>query len=501
MFDDREYKGLDKNGPPNDLHARLDFAVNELKCKTPENSAFGVLTLRQRLLFLFLFAAFALAVFVTPQTAFIAAGYVITSYFLIAMAFRIVLMALGARRYSASERADKPVALGSEPADLPVITILAPLYRDAEALDSLSNAIGALDYPACKKDVILLLEEDDPQTYNQAMRLGLGASRRIVRLPDIGPRTKPKACNVGLTYALGDYVVIYDAEDRPEPDQLMKAAAAFREADDKLACVQARLNYYNARENWLTRLFTLEYALWFDWLLPALQRIGAPIPLGGTSNFFRTDILRRAGGWDAYNVTEDADLGVRLSKLGYRIEMLDSTTYEEANCRLGNWVRQRSRWIKGHLLTWLVHMRRPGDIVKTTGWIGLLSLQLFLAGNVFAALFSPVLWILFIAMTLGLAPSLAQAPPTLEALNAFALIFGNACFAGAAMMAPLKRGWKDLCLYGATAPAYWLLTSLAAYKALWQVFFRPYYWEKTDHMISAYSSPSRDAARSPARAA
>lgn len=177
--------------------------------------------------------------------------------------------------------------------ELPVITILARLYRDSEALPSLSLALDALDYPTEKKDIKLLPERDDAQTFGEALRLGLTARHEVIRAPALGPRTKPKACNYGLLRARGELIVIYDAEDQPETDQLKKAAIAFDAADPRLACVQARLNYYNTKENWLTRLFTQEYSLCFDWLLPALQRLGAPIPLGGAANFFRTDATRR----------------------------------------------------------------------------------------------------------------------------------------------------------------------------------------------------------------
>ncbi len=230
-------------------------------------------------------------------------------------------------------------------------------------------------------------------------------------------------------------------------------------------------------------------------MLPALQRLEAPIPLGGTSNFFRRDILLKVGGWDPFNVTEDADLGLRLSKLGYRVEILDSTTYEEANCKFGNWIRQRSRWIKGHLQTWLVHMRRPQDIVATTGWRGLFSIQLFLAGNVFSALINPLLWATFLIFQFADASVVTNdIPKPLQQLNLYALVFGNLLFVAFAAAAPLKRGWRGLCVFGMTAPFYWLLTSLAAYKALWQIIFRPYYWGKTDHTISKMAVQRRELA-------
>ena len=223
-----------------------------------------------------------------------------------------------------------------------------------------------------------------------------------------------------------------------------------------------------------------------------MQRLGAPIPLGGTSNYFRTDTLLDVGGWDPFNVTEDADLGLRLSKLGYRVEILDSTTFEEANCKTGNWIRQRSRWMKGYIQTWFVHMRRPQDIINTSGWSGFLSVQLFIAGNVFSALINPILWSVFALWLVTHAGAISAAfPGPLLGLNIFALTVGNLFFILLAVIAPLKRGWRRLSWSGLTAPFYWLLASLAAYKAVWQLIFRPHYWEKTDHVISEEAMAQR----------
>ena len=482
MYDAPEPTHNGEHGPEAFTDEECDRIVHGLKRETPENSALGVLSPSQRVIFVSVLIVFVALVAAAPFAVFIAVNVFVAAYFLLAICYRIFLMMMGRKT---------PIAESASPSrddrsSLPVITILAPLYRDAASLAGLSRAIDALAYPQEKKDVKLLLEEDDPETIAKAKSLNLQDRYEVIVVPNIGPRTKPKACDFGLLRARGELVVIYDAEDQPETDQLCKAAAAFANGDQNLACLQARLNYYNARENWLTRLFTLEYSLWFDWLLPALQKLNAPIPLGGTSNFFRTDLLRKVGGWDPYNVTEDADLGLRLAKLGYRVEMLDSTTFEEANCRLGNWIRQRSRWIKGHLQTWLVHMRRPQAFVSETGWHGLLSIQLFLAGNVASALINPLLWgLLLLVNGLGLTVLKTTTPHGLQILNLTTLVIGNLGFVVCAVIAPVKRGWRDLCLYGITAPLYWMLTSIAAYKALWQIIFRPYYWEKTDHMISA----------------
>ncbi|HCM84331.1 MAG TPA: glycosyltransferase, partial [Rhodospirillaceae bacterium] len=158
-------------------------------------------------------------------------------------------------------------------------------------------------------------------------------------VPESHPQTKPKACNYALPFARGEYLVIYDAEDKPEPDQLKKTLLSFQRAPENTICIQARLNYFNARENWLTRMFTLDYSLWFDLMLPGLERLGVPIPLGGTSNHFKIKVLRELHAWDPYNVTEDADLGVRITQKGYRVGIVDSTTFEEANCAIPNWIR------------------------------------------------------------------------------------------------------------------------------------------------------------------
>ncbi|WP_428410540.1 glycosyltransferase family 2 protein [Hyphococcus sp.] len=432
----------------------------------------------------------AIVAFQWPLAVFVIFNSVTAVYFTAAVCFRFYLLALGW-----DDKIDAAPLHILHDEDLPVITILLPLYKDATALPLLACYVDRLDYPEHKKDVKLLLEEDDLGTTEEALRLGLAERYEMIIVPPCEPRTKPKACNVGLQMARGELIVIYDAEDQPEADQLRKAAAAFHAREETLACVQARLNYFNHDENWLTRLFTLEYSLWFDWLLPALQKMGAPIPLGGTSNFFRTETLRAVGGWDPYNVTEDADLGLRLARLGYSVEVIGSTTFEEANCKTGNWLRQRSRWLKGYVQTWLVHMRRPQRIIATTGWRGFLAVQLFVAGNVFSAIINPIMWGLFLFWTFARPQTLqGLLPAPLVWLNLFALVAGNFVFILTMAIGPLKRGWRGLAPFALTAPAYWLLSSLAAYKALWQAVFRPHYWEKTDHVISAAARKRREAA-------
>ncbi len=346
-----------------------------------------------------------------------------------------------------------------------------------------------LDYPKSKLDVKLVLEADDVDTIDAAKRLGLEAIFEIIRVPPSQPKTKPKACNYALRFARGQLLTIYDAEDKPEPSQLRKVVAAFAKASPETACIQARLNYYNADENWLTRMFALEYTLWFDFYLPALEWLRIPIPLGGTSNHFKLDVLRDIDAWDPYNVTEDADLGVRLTQRGYRVGVVNSTTYEEANVSIPNWIRQRSRWLKGYMQTWLVHMRKPVHLYRSTGMRGFWGFQFFVGGTFFVALMSPLLWL---AIFTGAMTSVF--PPALLYLSMFNLLVGNGFFIYMTLVAGFKRDYMKLAPYALTVPLYWMLQSVAAYKGLWQLIRNPFYWEKTTHGISKYMDAERQAA-------
>ena len=227
-------------------------------------------------------------------------------------------------------------------------------------------------------------------------------------------------------------------------------------------------------------MFALDYALWFDMLLPGLDRIGVPMPLGGTSNHFRTQVLRDIGGWDAFNVTEDADIGIRLAQLGYRVSMIPSTTYEEAPVTLGPWLRQRSRWLKGYMQTWLVHMRHPLLLLRRAGPGGFLAFQLFLGGGIVFALANPLLWLLFLGSALWGWQSWAG----IGAVPGAGLLANNLLLTVLAMLSPQRCGRGDLAPYGLTVIAYWALVSLAGYRALAQLMTRPFYWEKTQHGVT-----------------
>ncbi len=371
-------------------------------------------------------------------------------------------------------------------ATLPIYSIIVPLFREESALADVVAALERLEYPVGRLDVMLVLESTDQATQAAAQLLRLPPHMRIVIIPDLLPRTKPKALNYALQMARGEYVVVFDAEDEPEPDQLLRALAMF-EADPRLCCVQARLDIYNWRENWLTRQFALEYGALFSGLLPCFERLGLAMPLGGTSNHFRRRDLQRFGAWDAYNVTEDADLGVRIARRGGRIAVLDAVTHEQAPPELRVWIRQRTRWLKGYIQTWSVHMRDPAKLMAELGVWSFIGFQGYVGGLLIAALVYPVFLIVLLAQ-LGQGHWLIGAGGDLGAwvavLCAANLVLGNLSALALAGHIALRRGRWTLLPDLILTPWYWLLISVAAYRALFQLWQAPYAWEKTPHEMT-----------------
>ena len=387
-----------------------------------------------------------------------------------------------------------------EPPDdtLPVYTVIAALYREAASVDGLLRAIERLDYPAEKLDVLIAIEADDHDTRAAIATRSNRIPITVIPVPPRGPRTKPKALNVALPFARGAFTVIYDAEDRPEPNQLRRALQAFRAGGSDLVCVQARLCIDNSADSWLAQLFTAEYAGQFDVFLPGLAALRLPLPLGGSSNHFYTATLREIGGWDPYNVTEDADLGMRLARFGRRTGVIDSTTYEEAPAHLGPWLRQRSRWFKGWMQTWLVHMRQPTQLLRQLGLPGFLTFQLIVGGNALAALVHP----LFMA---GLIYSVASGAPMwrgdsatvaiLAAVYGVTAIIGYLTSAFLGWLGLLRRGLLSSAWILLLTPLHWLLLSLAAWRALFQLVTAPYAWEKTEHGLAKSSRQATNPTR------
>ncbi len=411
---------------------------------------------------------------------------VLTTAFLVFAGFRF----LGAL----APRLPEPKCRHLPDVELPIYTVMIALYREATSVAPLLQAIADLDYPREKLDVILITEADDDATRQAIARLLPMPYVQVLTVPAIGPQTKPKALNYALPFARGSYVAVFDAEDRPEPGQLRAALDVFDHHGERTACVQASLCIDNAPESLLSRMFAAEYAGQFDVLLPGLAALHLPLPLGGSSNHFRADVLRNVGGWDAWNVTEDADLGIRLARFGYRCVTFSSTTYEEAPVRFGPWLRQRSRWMKGWMQTAGVHLRRPWRLWREVGPVKSLGVALIAGGNVLTALVYPLLLveIALFAMRAGLAANVSDVLQNklmslhLAAISAGYLSTAVIGLMGLARRRQMRHAWILL-----LAPLYWGLLSIAAWRALWQLLREPHRWEKTQHAVSRRSKAMR----------
>lgn len=452
-----------------------------------------------------------------------------TAFYFAVMFFRFIIMiySLGTEQASIFITESEVEELKKQWDKLPSYTILVPLFKEGNVLPNLIQKLMALSYPKEKLQILLLIEKSeklskeeiergDRLTLEVALELQpqMPSCFEIVAIDEPKPhepQTKPRACNIGLAQANGEYCVIFDAEDRPEADQLLKAVAGFRRSEGKkVACIQARLEFYNSETNLvltrnpkelrkrviaflLTRFFGAEYDKLFNLDLPGMSRLGLPIPLGGTSNHFPTKLLKEVGGWDPYNVTEDCDLGIRLAEMGYRTETINSTTFEEANSRLGNWIRQRSRWIKGYMQTYLVYMRHPYRLLRQLGVRNFLSFQLVVGGTPLCLLVNPIYWILTLLYILtsgaGSESELSFVPDLIRTINPEpvyymglgCMIFGNFIFVLQLLAACMIRGKYLNALLMILSPPYLGLMSVGAWKGGHQLVLKPHFWEKTDH--------------------
>ena len=460
------------------LLAEATFALAR---RMPRYSARRRLTVQQAAVLLLALAFIAAMVCLLPfGVVWFLGAFVGGLFFLSVLTLRLLCLMPPVAR-----RAPEPPPLPEE--RLPVYSVLVPLFRETAVLEQLVDALSGLSYPPEKLDIKLILEDEDIPMQRALARLALPAQFEVILVPAGHPQTKPRALNYALAFCRGELLTIYDAEDIPESDQLLKAARRFAAAPRELACLQAKLTFFNPEENWLARQFSAEYEVLFGLLLPALADHRLPLPLGGTSNHFRIAALRQAGAWDPFNVTEDADLGLRLARMGYDAETLDSVTLEEANTRLRNWMRQRARWLKGFLATWLVHMREPARLLQELGPAGFWTAQAVTMG-VFASVLLhpfclvPTLWLM---MSQPLAPAGAGiAVLAAAALNLLVLVAGYALSILLTWKALTRRGIAQRWATLLTLPFYWLLMSGAAWLALWQFLSAPFHWNKTEHGLS-----------------
>ncbi len=404
---------------------------------------------------------------------------------LAALAFAVFSLAcLTALKIAATVAALRKPRPGPQPASdgIPaVVSIIVALYREADIAPRLVRRLARLDYPVELLDVILAVEAEDHITLDALSNAELPPWMRVVIVPEGQVKTKPRALNHALDHARGAIIGVYDAEDAPEPDQLQKVVERFQRSGPEVACLQGVLDYYNPRTNWLSRCFTIEYAGWFRLVLPGLARLGLVVPLGGTTLFFRREVLDKLGAWDAHNVTEDADLGIRLARHGYRTELIQTVTLEEANCRPIPWIKQRSRWIKGYMMTWAVHMRQPCLLWRQLGPRGFLGFQVLFLGTIAQFLLAPLLWS-FLLLPFGFDHPLYAALPVAAVWSIAGVFFLSEAaniFIGALGLGRTRHGLSPLWVL--TLKVYYPLASLAAYKGLLELATRPFYWDKTTH--------------------
>ena len=533
------------------LKAILDEAVNGLARRRPDLSARTLLWPWQATVLAICAVGLAVAVAFHPEAmAAFAFGLLALPFFC-----EVVLRLAAIRRLTSGDgQTGGNGQTGGPPSvaesELPAYAVLVPLFREAQTVPGLVDALARIDYPQHLLEISLIVEEIDRDTRAALAAGELTAAMRVVVVPDGMPRTKPRALNFALATATGEIVVVFDAEDAPEPDQLRRAAAVFRSSSRAqnpgpdasrqsaplrlaqcgpnqdlrpLACVQARLNIYNRHDSWLSRQFTLEYTALFDAILPALQHHDLPLPLGGTSNHFDRVLLEKCGGWDPFNVTEDADLGIRFARSGARVEVLGSTTWEEAPSTLSTWIGQRTRWLKGWMQTYVVHMREPTRLWRELGAWRFAGFQLLMGGMIASALVHP--WF-YLAITADLIASHLPdtAPPLdvntaqarveplnvntaqarVEQQNTFLFWVGfinllagylSAMVLGA--LAVKRRGWESLGWQAMLMPVYWLMISLAAHRALLQLITAPHLWEKTEHRERCGRSSSPESVTPP----
>lgn len=485
----------------------LTLSQNELAFSRPEASASGGLTWWQKWIPMILVAALVLTFIVSARIGMIVLLAASNIAFFVSVSFKTIAAVRWPFRRAQIERFELSVVrersrrqlpvLWHErlsDAELPIYTILIPAYNEPNVIGKVINNLDELDYPKSKLEVLILLEEDDLDTLAAAKAMRPPEYVRILVVPSGHPQTKPRACNYGLAFAKGEFVVIYDAEDHPDPGQLREAVREFKQDEferqfidqdqEELVCTQAALNYFNADYNVITRMFSVEYSQWFDAMLPGLDDSGIPLPLGGTSNHFRTHELRQIGGWDPYNVTEDADLGLRAAADGLRVSTIQSVTWEEACSQTPAWIRQRTRWIKGYMITAAVNTRHPVATWRKTGLRGMIGTIGLILGTPLAFLLYPVALTTTLITYIGVQFIGLDLPEWLIVGGIINMIFGNLMMVlSAGITSYFRYGWR-IAVFAVFLPVYWTLHSFAAWRAAFQMIRDPFTWEKTPHGLT-----------------
>jgi len=458
-------------------HIKLDLAVNNLHRTLPAYSAHVTFTGAQLLFLTLSISGFGTLIYYNMQVSLLVVLMLISAFYSCVVLLRILMLA----RYDNRVRkmGTLPVL---QPQQTPVYSVVVPLYKEANQVGDLTAHLQKLNWPKNQLDIKLICESDDQETISAVREISLPDYFELIIVPNAQPKTKPKALNFALSDCSGDYLVIYDAEDRPSPDQLREAYARFVSEDETLACLQAPLMVNNARQNWLTGLFFIEYLTLFKGILPVLASWNMPLPLGGTSNHFKMSVLKSVGAWDPYNVTEDADLGIRLVREGYRTSTISLPTFEEAPPKLGPWITQRTRWMKGWMQTILVHNRNPIRLFTDMGLRDGLIFHFLLTSIVLSTLFHPFLISFTIFQLLN--PGILVGQNWLLTFGIYNLVAGYTTYCLFAALVLKSNNFQSRWGIILTIPLYWFLISIAGWRALIHLMIMPHRWEKTPHGLA-----------------
>jgi cellulose synthase/poly-beta-1,6-N-acetylglucosamine synthase-like glycosyltransferase len=437
--------------------------------------------------------ALVLGLVVRPHPTILILHLIFTGIFLLCGGLRLAALFSSA---SNTPSLDVPPPADRTDEHHPVYSVLIACYREAHMARQIFESLSRLDWPRAKLQILLVCEADDIETIHAFQSLRLPDNFEIIAVPKLGPRTKPKALQYALSCARGKYVALYDAEDIPDPGQLREAWQKFKTVPGEVVCLQAPLDIDNADHGWLQQMFAFEYAALFRGLLPFLAANRMLIPLGGTSNHFKREALELVGGWDPFNVTEDADLGARLARHGLRSEVLSRPTIEDAPASLSIWLGQRSRWFKGWIQTWVAHNRRPWQFYRALGFRSFMVAQILFAGLILSSLFYPIMLatiVAVVAFALLIGGGLADITQPQFYLDCLSIAVGYLAFFGLGAKASHGLGLRRLASIAFGIPLYWFLHSIAAWRALFEYFHDPSYWNKTPHKIRRKASPPASA--------
>lgn len=463
--------------------------VNDYLFLSPTQSAKGHITRETTSLLFFILLTTFVGMYVLSQVFHVpiltGMAFGISVLYLFLITFKFVAMS---RSLPVEQDTLSPEDLASvTDEELPVMSVLIPLYKEKEVIPQIFKYLSDFDYPQEKLDIIFILESTDTETAQAFLDMHPPSHFKALLSPDVQPKTKPKAMNVAFSAAKGDILVIFDAEVLPERDQLKRAYLTFK-LHPEAGYLHSRMDVYNADENWITRLYTGEFCYFYHYYLPGLVASNFPLPISGHSTYFRREVIEKVGAWDAYNVAEDCDIGIRIYRKGFGSgRMLDTHTWEQSTTTIPTWVRQRTRWIQGFIQTSIVQLRYPLLLkreLKT--WRNFVVFLILVPGNVILNILNIFQWMMFALWHTTHAPFLqvAYSGFTLY-LATICFVVGNFFFTFYSMYALYKRKHYSTVPWAMLMFAYWIMLGIATIRATIHLFLHPYKWDKTAHFISS----------------